>query len=906
MIEVRSMLAWSLLFWIPVEAIASNEIDYARDIKPVLSRRCYSCHGSLKQENDLRLDTVDFMKSGGATGPVLVAGDAGQSRILSAIQGTEGVSRMPPEGEPLSPEQIDLIKRWIENGALAPHDEPQKDPAQHWAYQLPVRAPLPTGIDPAWSENVIDAFIAAGHQQHRLTASPMAPKHVLLRRVYLDLIGLPPTREQMNAFLADDSPEAWERVVDQLLTSPQYGERWGRHWMDVWRYSDWDGYGQEVRESKPHIWRWRDWIIESLNADKGYDQMLQEMLAGDEIAPDDPQVRRATGYLVRNWFSFNRNVWLDATIEHTAKAFLGTTLNCARCHDHMYDPLAQKEYYQFRAFFEAHDVRTDRVVGQPDIGKDGLVHVYDGRHDAQTYLFRRGNEKEFDKEQPLPASLPAIFGKTDLKIEPVPLPATSYYPGLRPFQQLEASQQSQAAFDGAQNALTAAREKLAAVKQELAQKPEDPTLAQQAGIEQLRLQSAERGAATALSNLLWTQARIQADRANYGTPPSENREDLTRIAALAERDYNLRLAEQNVTDAELKLAEAKKDPANSNAITTAETALATALKGRETAIEALKQPPTVYTRFGPVYPVTSTGRRLALARWIASQNNPLTARVAINHMWLRHFGQPLVPTVFDFGLNGKAPTNPELLDWLAVELMENGWRMKAIHKRIVMSRTYRQQSVVLPTTEQNRSIDPDNHYLWRANPRRMEAEVVRDATLLVSGRLDLTSGGPELDEASGMEIPRRSLYFRNSKEKKMTFLDTFDRPNVVDCYRRSESIVPQQALALANSPLSLTESRRLARKLSEEVATYPNDAQAQAFVTTAFERILNRQPAQVELDECVNFLATQTETLRGQATLSKFSGGTASAFPPSDQPDQRVRENLVHVLLNHNDFITIR
>ncbi|HEY0980855.1 DUF1549 domain-containing protein, partial [Schlesneria sp.] len=378
MIEVRSMLAWSLLFWIPVEAIASNEIDYARDIKPVLSRRCYSCHGSLKQENDLRLDTVDFMKSGGATGPVLVAGDAGQSRILSAIQGTEGVSRMPPEGEPLSPEQIDLIKRWIENGALAPHDEPQKDPAQHWAYQLPVRAPLPTGIDPAWSENVIDAFIAAGHQQHRLTASPMAPKHVLLRRVYLDLIGLPPTREQMNAFLADDSPEAWERVVDQLLTSPQYGERWGRHWMDVWRYSDWDGYGQEVRESKPHIWRWRDWIIESLNADKGYDQMLQEMLAGDEIAPDDPQVRRATGYLVRNWFSFNRNVWLDATIEHTAKAFLGTTLNCARCHDHMYDPLAQKEYYQFRAFFEAHDVRTDRVVGQPDIGKDGLVHVYDG------------------------------------------------------------------------------------------------------------------------------------------------------------------------------------------------------------------------------------------------------------------------------------------------------------------------------------------------------------------------------------------------------------------------------------------------------------------------------------------------------------------------------------------------
>ena len=906
MVPDRNFLSWAVLLWLPAQVLVAAEVDYVRDIKPVLSRRCFSCHGGLKQEQDLRLDTAELMKKGGASGPAVIAGQSGTSLILSAIQGTNGASRMPPEGEPLTPEQIELIRQWIDEGANAPHEEPLKDPAQHWAYLNPVRAPLPTGIDPAWTQNPVDAFVAAGHLREQLTASPMAPDRVLLRRVYIDLTGLPPTRDQMRAFLADTRPAAFERVVDQLLASPQYGERWGRHWMDVWRYSDWDGYGQEVRESKPHIWRWRDWIIESLNADKGYDQMLQEMLAGDELAPDDPQVRRATGYLVRNWYSFNRNVWLDATIEHTAKAFLGTTLNCARCHDHMYDPLAQTEYYQFRAFFEAHDVRTDRMPSQSDLAKDGLVHVYDARAETPTYLFQRGNEKQFDKDQPLPALLPAIFRKTELKIEPVPIPATAYYPGLRPFQQTESTQQAQAGFDAAQVSLTAAREKLASAKQELSQNATDPKLAQGVAISELQTLLAERTVSTALANLLWVQSRIQADRATYATPPAENGAALTQIAALAEREYNMRLAEQTLTEAELKLAEAKRDPGNAQPIATAETALAAALKGRDTAIEALKQPATAYTRFGPVYPSTSTGRRLALARWIASQNNPLTARVAVNHIWLRHFGQPLVPTVFDFGLNGKAPTHPELLDWLAVELMENGWKMKPIHKLIVMSRTYRQQSLPPSSHDLNRMRDPDNLYLWRNNARRMEAEAVRDATLLVSGNLDLTSGGPELDEASGMNVPRRSLYFRNSKEKKMTFLDTFDRPNVVDCYRRSESIVPQQALALANSPLSLMESRRLAGKLTEEVAGLSEEVRTPAFISAAFDCVLNRAPSPVEMDECVTFLTLQATKLREQTTLSKFTGGAASAVPPSDSPEQRVRENLVHVLLNHNDFITVR
>ncbi|RPI91155.1 MAG: DUF1549 domain-containing protein, partial [Planctomycetaceae bacterium] len=889
-------------------ASAEDTVDYTQDIKPLLTRRCSACHGALKQQNDLRLDTAALAIKGGMGGPAVVPGKIAESLLIDAVQGTGGLPRMPPEGEPLTAEQIDLLKRWIAAGARAPVEVVPQDPAKHWSYQAPVRGVIPPVVDQAWSHNPIDAFIAARHAQRELRASPSAPRNVLLRRAYIDLTGLPPTREELLAFLADESPDAYERVVDRLLESPRYGERWGRHWMDVWRYSDWDGFGQEVRESKPHIWRWRDWIVDSLNTDKGYDQMLMEMLAGDELAPGDPQTVRATGFLVRNWYSFNRNVWLDATIEHTAKAFLGTTLNCARCHDHMYDPITQPDYYQFRAFFEAHDVRTDRVPGQPDITKDGLVRVYDAKADERTFLFHRGNEKQPDSDQPLTAALPGVFRKAELNIEPVSLAATAYYPGIQEFQQTEAVRQAQAAMEAAVSGRSAAQLNLVAARKALdeliarrdpgeGQKPPlihlsddfsqprpdvwtpdsgewvweggklrqnkvqnsltalvaipphpndcvidvrfkstggevyksvglsfdwvdsknfhgvylsvsgkvqlmhrvngqdsyptealktlpievnrdyelkvviagrlvnvwvdgalqiayelpgersaagrlalwtydataefskltvselpsgfalvrkigepalpvtEAQLAQAVAGADAQATLADRTLAASLANRLWVQARIQADRASFSAPPAGNAKELASIAALAEREYNLRFAEQKVAEAEWKLAEAKRTPANVAPITAAETALDAAKKAREEAIEGSRQPGEVYTKFGPVYPATSTGRRLALARWIASRSNPLTARVAVNHIWLRHFGTPLVPTVFDFGLNGKAPTHPELLDWLAVELMDRDWKMKPIHRLIVTSQAYRQQSHPQSSDDPNKVRD---------------------------------------------------------------------------------------------------------------------------------------------------------------------------------------------------------
>src|SRR5262249_44216898 len=305
--------------------------------------------------------------------------------------------------------------------------------AYAWQPFEPVkRPPVPAVKRAGWRLNPIDAFIAAEHERHGLEPRPETPKAGLLRRGYLDLIGLSPTAADLHAFLDDRAPDAYEKVVDRLLASPRYGERWGRHWMDVWRYSDWAGFGAEIRDSQPHIWHWRDWIIESLNADKGYDRMVQEMLAADELAPGDAGAVRATGFLVRNWYKFNRNVWLERTVEHTGKAFLGVTLNCARCHDHMFDPFMQKEFYAFRAIFEPHQIRTDRIRGVADTKQDGIPRVYDAEASAATYLFTRGDERNPDKSKVIPPAVPAVLGGS-FEIKPAALPRSEVVPDRRDF-----------------------------------------------------------------------------------------------------------------------------------------------------------------------------------------------------------------------------------------------------------------------------------------------------------------------------------------------------------------------------------------------------------------------------------------------------------------------------------------
>jgi hypothetical protein len=744
--------------------------------------------------------------------------------------------------------------------------------AYPWRPFEPVRRPgLPAVGDPqSNSGNPIDAFLDAARRDNGLQARPAATKPVLLRRVYLDLVGLPPTPLEQLAFEGDAAPDAYERVVDRLLASPRYGERWGRHWMDVWRYSDWAGYGAEVRESQPHVWRWRDWIVESMNSDVGYDQMVRQMIAGDEIAPTDPATLRATGFLVRQYYLFNRNVVLDSTVEHTAKAFLGVTLNCARCHDHMYDPISQRDYYSFRAFFEPVQIRTDRVPGQPDTAKDGLVHVYDAEPVPPTHLLVRGDEKMPDLAQVCPPAVPAALGGPQLVIAPVPLPRDAAQPDRRAF----VTEESRAA---ARQAVTAADAKLTAARIQVARTAVGvlcpapgsaiaATLA--AGAAQRELDRGRLDVFAAQAAFACLEATLTAERSeDLGVLDRPEGRRAAELAVVARRQSAVATARRDLFAAEAALEAAVPDarPPATARVAAARKVLA------EAEAAAIAPLHADFTR-GTVkkYPTNSTGRRLALGRWITDRTNPLAARVAVNHVWARHFGEPLCATMFDFGRNGQPPTHPALLDWLAAEFMDHGWSLKHLHRLMVTSAAYRADSRPDPAAT---AIDPDNRYLWRMNPRRMEAEVVRDSVLAVAGRLDLTAGGPDLDYEKGLTTFRRSLYYRHANEKQMLFLTVFDAANVNECYRRTASIVPQQALALANSPLTAESARAIAGRLGPSV----DDA---AFIAAAFRCVLARPPTPAEADECLKFL--------------------------DENDPARSRERLVHVLFNHNDFVTIR
>jgi len=900
----------------------TDSVDYLRDIRPILRGRCSTCHNEADPGGGLRLDGAAHAMKGGDSGPIIVPGKSQESRLIEAVLQTGDLKMPPPdEGKPLEPAQIDLLRRWIDQGARIPDDETL---VSHWSFQKPVRAAVPMVEGSVSAANPIDAVIDQARKTHDLSPLASASKNVLLRRVYLDLIGLPPTPEQLAAFVNDASANAYEKVVDELLASPHYGERWGRHWMDVWRYSDWDGYGAEVRESKPHIWRWRDWIIESLNEDKSYDQMIVEMLAADEASPHDAQALRATGYLVRNWYLFNRNSWIDNTIEHTGKAFMGVTFNCARCHDHMYDPISQSDYYHLRAVFEPHDVRTDRVPGQSDVAKDGLVRVYDANAAAQTLLFVRGDEKNPLKDKPLDPKVPAVFNAGELSVQPVELPASSFYPGLQNFVATESLNSAESEMKAASDAHGAAGTALESAQSQLLafQKSADiseATLATAVQQAEVSLQLAGLKLAVAAASVEFARARITADQANYSQPPAANAKELSLAAGTAEKLLAVRQGELKLLTSQHALAAAKAalsaegmppDDKKTKAVTDADAAVVAASTAVEAAKKAAAEPFEAYTRFTAVYPSSSTGRRLALARWITSRDNPLTARVAVNHLWLRHFHQPLVSTVFDFGINGKPASHPELLDWLACELMENGWKMKPLHRLIVTSRAYQMSSSPGPEdlslAAANAAKDPENRQLWRQNSYRMEAEIVRDATFHVAGQLDKTMSGPDLDPAAGLTLGRRSVYFRTSKEKKMTFLATFDSANPVECYQRPESISPQQSLAMSNSPLTLAQSRILAATLSEKVSAETPANATSAFVRLAFQTILVREPRDAEQQECVRFLEQQSERFRSGSTLTTFTGGVENANKPSADPAQRARENLVHVLFNHNDFVTVR
>jgi hypothetical protein len=887
---------------------APRPVDFVRDILPLLKDQCWSCHGEKKVKGQLRLDARALALRGGVSGKVLVPGNAKESRLYQLLLDPNPDERMPQKAPALPKEQIDLVRAWIDQGAAWPDSASNAEAKleKHWAYVKPVRHDPPAVRNAWWVRNPVDAFIAETLEEKGLKPRPEAPRHVLLRRLTLDLVGLPPSARELEDFLADASPNAWEKAVDRLLEDPRHGERWGRHWMDVWRYSDWYGYGGEIRNSMRHIWRWRDWIVESLNADKGYDRMVLEMLAGDELSPDDPDTVRATGFLARNWYKFNRNTWLESTIEHTSKAFIATTMNCARCHNHFFDPISQQEYYQWRAFFEPHHVRTDHAPGQSDLMKDGVARVFDAEPAAPTHLFVRGNDKDPDKSRAIAPGVPRAIGGSPLRIEPVRLPAAAVAPERRDFVRRDLLESGARELAQARAKVDPALQQIAKLEGALAQESPPAELdktraALQAALEELPLSLLAIPIAEARQAAL--EAVVAAERLeDAGKKESGEWKKAAEAALAAQRRHQALEARRVLLTAQRALVKARAaaDPkkreadvaAGKKKVEEAEKALAKADADEKAA------PSTAYApRKTAVHPAQSTGRRLALARWIADPENPLTARVAVNHVWARHFGKPIVPTVFDFGSHGRPPSHPKLLDWLASEFVRGGWSMKKLHRLLVTSSAYRMDSTPDPAAL---AADPDNRLLWRMNPRRMEAELVRDSVLSIAGQLDPARGGPEIAHAEALSVPRRSLYFQHASDRQSEFLLLFDAANISECYERTESIVPQQALALANSALVQEKSRLLAGTLSKR------EADPSAFVAAAFAEVLGRAPTAVERSECQKFLAEQAALLSDPKKLTLFGGGGTLRVPPSPEPAQRAREDLVHVLFNHNDFVTIR
>src|SRR5262245_876272 len=797
----------------------SSQVLFNRDIRPILAARCLKCHGEKKQSGGLRLDEQAYAMRGGQGGPVIIAGQATESRLYQRITAPNDDQRMPPIGERLSLAEVSVIKAWIDAGAVWPESDSREerlsdgasDQSRHWAW-LPIkRSVIPqvltaTGNSQFTIRNPIDSFIAARLAQAGLKMSPEADRRTLIRRLYFDLLGLPPTPEQVRAFANDRDPRAYEKLVDETLRLPRYGERWARHWLDVVHYGDTHGYDKD--KPRPNAWPYRDYIIRALNEDKPYPRFVEEQIAGDALYPGSRDGTIALGFISAGPWDFighaelpetktdgkiARHLDRDDMVANTMGTFTSVTVHCAQCHNHKFDPISQEDYYSLQAVFSALD-RADKAYF-PDPAMTEQFNRLDGRK-REISERRRIIERDAAKN----AGDPLV--KLDALIA-------------------EAAKKPDGAGELAEFKLKRAQAVDAAMKPE-ARVERDAINAELAQLNE-KLSGFPKPEVVFAGTVYYGVGDFRGTGADGGKP----------------RPIHL-LARGQVTT-----------------------------PVREVGPGALSMFSFQPARFALPKDAPESARRAALARWITDRQNPLTWRSIVNRVWQYHFGVGLVATPNDFGLNGAPPSHPELLDYLASEFRDGGASLKKLHKLIVMSATYRQSSrgnsgSGNPLAEK---MDAGNTLLWRQNRRKLEAEAVRDSVLAVTGNLDLTMGGPgwqdfviERPEHSphyeyGLADPddkrtwRRSIYrfiVRSQTQPWMTALDCADPSMRVD--RRNESISPLQALALLNNGFMVTQARQFAERLQKE---RPNDLARQ--IERAHYLAFGRAPTPAERRRSVAF-----------------------------------------------------
>lgn len=842
--------------------------SFENDVLPLLAAKCHDCHGGDVQEARLDLRSLSEILRGGENGPAIVRGQPHSSLLIDLVSS----GQMPPEeNDKLSAEELALLNRWIKIGApadenvvvLLPHAQVTEADRSYWAFQPPRKAAEPTVLNEARVRIPIDRFLLARLEQKGLDFSPEADKEVLIRRAYLDLIGLPPEPAAVDAFLKDERPNAYELLIDELLKSPHYGERWGRHWLDAAGYVD-GKLDNDLGTMYPNngIWRYRDYVIRALNDDMPFDQFLIEQIAGDELVDwrdaetfDERTIKllTATGFLrnVDDHTDFDqygiekRYEVVNETLDMFSTAVLGLTFECCRCHNHKYDPLPQRDYYRLMACFE-------------------------------------------------PAFNPYSWKK----------PKDRYLADVSPKER------------------TAIDQRNTEIDQQVAELSKgDATLRQQ--VQQRVLETRVNSIPEAIRSDVQQAVEMKAEQRSE--VQKYLAEKFTATLAIADADIDTAF-----TDTEKDSLKASADQRATLSAQKKSYGVIQALwdvgpppvshvhrRGNVKAHGVLVQPGFPEILLPAATSVNATdqgtrgetsGRRLALARWLTQPDHPLTARVLVNRVWHHHFGRGIVETLGNFGHSGSQPSHPELLDWLAVDFIEHGWSIKRLHRQIMLSTAYRQSSrrfvqgsvdsAALLSGEQ---IDPENRLLWRMNLRRLEAEIVRDAVLAVSGSLDRAAGGPPIEitnpadglsEAKPAPTPtspnRRSVYLFARRVYPLKFLEIFDAPIMpVNCTQRTNSSTVLQSLAVLNSEFLIARAEQLAARISAIVGL-----EIEQGVKLGFQIAFSRMPTESELAQSIAFL---TEQLQGYVA----TGNSA------EKARQLALADFCHMLLSSNEFLYV-
>jgi hypothetical protein len=825
---------------------AEGPVSFVKDIQPIFEKSCWTCHSGTVQLAQLDLSSRDRALKGGEHGPVLVPGRADDSKLYRLVAGLEKPG-MPLDGTTLTTEEIAAIKAWINEGAhwdAAPaassapansvnaiaslENSPLPPGARdYWAFKLPVQAPVPMAA--AHLTNPIDRFLEKTRAAKGLKSASRADRLTLLRRAYLDLIGLPPTPDQTREFLADKSPDAWEKLIDKLLASPHYGERWGRHWLDAARYADTDGY--EDDHDRPNMWRYRDYVIRSLNADKPYNVFLTEQLAGDEIDNKTTDSYIATAFLrlgprveVREGDNPQyRFDYLDDMIATIGKGTLGLTLQCARCHNHKFDPILQRDYYALQASLYGY-VETP----YPLVPKE-QVDAYDKKV-AEVNTKQAPLRAEIRKiEAPYRERLRAEAIKRDFPLN-VQQAVAKPEPERTEGEKLLADQVLKSA--------------ILTIKLDDAMKPED--LARRKALEaQIAELDKERPEPLPAADIVTDgDYRFSPDRVTEGTVAAR---ELAALRAQLKGSY-------------LHTGPGRYEVPPSYFL----------IRGDLNAQGGQTKPGfvTVATYGNPATEIPrpdghTSGRRLALAGWLTSRENPLPARVMVNRIWAHHFGRGIVGTLENFGKMGDPPTHPELLDWLAVEFINRGWSMKEMHRLMMTSEAYQMASRYNDAAAA--ASDPNDNYLWRFRIQRLDAEVVRDSIMAAAGTIDLTIGGPPIfphiqeellkavsfsrihgiyrNQPDGPAVWRRSIYAYAKRNLPFPMMQVFDLPDLNMSYgARNISTVPTQALTLMNNEFVTRQAQLLADRVRGMAG---RDTAKQ--IDVAYKLALTRPPTAREL-----------------------------------------------------------